>query len=147
MALVHHFRVAMGTQSPSISPCTAFLSSSNVQDVVAAEVSHSSVAACYHVCLHSSLICSLFSFVQALAPPPPPSNRPKSWDMGFGDVEDDYDPFRPNDYMEYCKERIDRKKQEERDRELKIIMEEQEREVSFFNALRAGGVGGAGEGG
>lgn len=64
-----------------------------------------------------------------LAPPPPPSNRPKSWDMGFGDVEDDYDPFRPNDYMEYCKERINRKKQEERDKELKIIMEEQEREV------------------
>lgn len=49
--------------------------------------------------------------------------------MGFGDVDDDYDPARPNDYMEYCRERIDKKKQEERDRELKIIMEEQEREV------------------
>lgn len=49
--------------------------------------------------------------------------------MGFGDVEDDYDPAHPNDYMEYCRERINKKKQEERDRELKIIMEEQEREV------------------
>ena len=49
--------------------------------------------------------------------------------MGFGDVDDDYDPARPNDYMEYCRERINKKKQEERDRELKIIMEEQEREV------------------
>ena len=49
--------------------------------------------------------------------------------MGFGDVEDDYDPARPNDYMEYCRERINKKKKEERDRELKIIMEEQEREV------------------
>lgn len=49
--------------------------------------------------------------------------------MGFGDVDDDYDPARPNDYMQYCKERINKKKQEERDRELKIIMEEKEREV------------------
>lgn len=49
--------------------------------------------------------------------------------MGFGDIDDDYDPFQPNDYMEYCRERINRKKQEERDRELKIIMEEQEQEV------------------
>lgn len=51
--------------------------------------------------------------------------------MGFGDVDDDYDPARPNDYMEYCRERINKKKQEERDRELKIIMEEQEREVRY----------------
>ncbi|CAB1109203.1 unnamed protein product [Ectocarpus sp. CCAP 1310/34] len=58
----------------------------------------------------------------------PAATRPQSWDMGFGDVDDDYDPARPNDYMEYCRERIDKKKQEERDRELKIIMEEQERE-------------------
>lgn len=49
--------------------------------------------------------------------------------MGFGDVEDDYDPARPNDYMEYCRERINKKKKEERDRELKMIMEEQEKEV------------------
>ncbi|CAM9923967.1 unnamed protein product, partial [Laminaria digitata] len=62
------------------------------------------------------------------ATPPPPANRPKTWDMGFGDVDDDYDPARPNDYMEYCRERINKKKQEERDRELKIIMEEQDRE-------------------
>lgn len=51
--------------------------------------------------------------------------------MGFGDVDDDYDPAKPNDYMEYCRERINKKKQEERDRELKIIMEEQEREVGW----------------
>lgn len=50
--------------------------------------------------------------------------------MGFGDVDDDYDPAKPNDYMEYCRERLNKKKQEERDRELKVIMEEQEREVS-----------------
>lgn len=61
--------------------------------------------------------------------PPPPASRPQTWDMGFGDVDDDYDPAKPNDYMEYCRERINKKKQEERDRELKIIMEEQEREV------------------
>lgn len=53
--------------------------------------------------------------------------------MGFGDVDDDYDPARPNDYMVYCRERIDKKRQEERDRELKIIMEEQEREVWGMN--------------
>ncbi len=61
--------------------------------------------------------------------PSPPKSRPQTWDMGFGDVDDDYDPARPNDYMEYCRERINKKKQEERDRELKILMEEQEREV------------------
>lgn len=56
--------------------------------------------------------------------------------MGFGDVEDDYDPFHPNDYMEYCRERVNKKKQEERDRELKIIMEEQEREVRVARPVR-----------
>ncbi|CAM9551982.1 unnamed protein product [Ascophyllum nodosum] len=69
--------------------------------------------------------------------PQPPANRPKSWDMGFGDVEDDYDPARPNDYMEYCRERINKKKKEERDRELKIIMEEQERERKRQDEERA----------
>eukprot|EP00904_Undaria_pinnatifida_P005629 jgi/Undpi1/2196/HiC_scaffold_12.g05582.m1 len=69
--------------------------------------------------------------------PPPPASRPKSWDMGFGDVDDDYDPARPNDYMEYCRERINKKKQEERDRELKIIMEEQERERKRLDEERS----------
>ncbi|CAM9975945.1 unnamed protein product [Pylaiella littoralis] len=69
--------------------------------------------------------------------PAPAASRPQSWDMGFGDVDDDYDPARPNDYMEYCRERINKKKQEERDRELKIIMEEQEREQKIQDEERA----------
>lgn len=73
---------------------------------------------------------------------PPPINRPKSWDMGFGDVEDDYDPARPNDYMEYCRERINNKKQEERDRELKLIMEEQEKEVGTMTHEVVNSLGG-----
>lgn len=73
------------------------------------------------------LLVGVFSSLQEA--PAPAASRPQTWDMGFGDVDDDYDPAKPNDYMEYCRERINKKKQEERDRELKIIMEEQEREV------------------
>eukprot|EP00903_Cladosiphon_okamuranus_P012880 g12028.t1 len=69
--------------------------------------------------------------------PSSPASRPQTWDMGFGDVDDDYDPAKPNDYMEYCRERINKKKQEERDRELKIIMEEQERERKRQDEERA----------
>ncbi|KAG5191406.1 putative DNA-damage repair protein drt111 [Tribonema minus] len=50
-----------------------------------------------------------------------------SEESGFNDrdVPDPYDPARPNDYMAYCKYRIETKRQEERERELKAIMEEQ----------------------
>ncbi|CAM9162811.1 unnamed protein product [Chrysoparadoxa australica] len=43
-------------------------------------------------------------------------------------VSDPYDPKEPNDYVEYCKERVEEAKQAERDRELKIVMEEQARD-------------------
>ncbi|CAM9778304.1 unnamed protein product, partial [Choristocarpus tenellus] len=61
-------------------------------------------------------------------PSTPNSPRPPSWDMGFGDVEDPYDPAHPNDYIEYCSKRVNRKLEEERNRELKRIAEERERE-------------------
>ncbi|CAM9141310.1 unnamed protein product [Discosporangium mesarthrocarpum] len=98
--------------------------------------------------------------------PPSPSNRPPTWDMGFGDVEDPYDPAHPNDYVEYCNERINKKLEEEKQKELKKIMEEQERErkrqeeeraatilkikeaaAKAHAAASAGGVGGGGGGG
>mmetsp|Transcript_3162 Transcript_3162/g.4887 ORF Transcript_3162/g.4887 Transcript_3162/m.4887 type:complete len:394 (+) Transcript_3162:1557-2738(+) len=49
-------------------------------------------------------------------------------DEGFQDVviSDPYHPVKPNDYMAFCRYRLEKKKQEERDKELAEIMKEQE---------------------
>lgn len=63
-------------------------------------------------------------------------------ESGFQDQEvtDPYDPSRPNDYMAYCRWRIDKKKQEERNKEMQEILAEQELERKQREEDRAASV-------
>eukprot|EP00638_Chattonella_subsalsa_P006440 CAMPEP_0117740616 /NCGR_PEP_ID=MMETSP0947-20121206/4446_1 /TAXON_ID=44440 /ORGANISM="Chattonella subsalsa, Strain CCMP2191" /LENGTH=388 /DNA_ID=CAMNT_0005556761 /DNA_START=126 /DNA_END=1295 /DNA_ORIENTATION=+ len=52
------------------------------------------------------------------------------------EVSDPYDPARPNDYTAFCKERVAKRKEEERQRELKKYMEQQEQERAKLEEAR-----------
>ena len=72
--------------------------------------------------------------LQAASALPPTNAQPE---MGFFDVEDPYDPSRPNDYIQMCEERQEKKRLRRMEEENYRILQQREQERLRVEAERA----------